>query len=40
MEQQGYDISNTRAIIPHLQSLLKTCRDLNLQVYHTREGKR
>lgn len=40
MEKQGYDISATRAIVPRLQSLLKTCRDLRIQVYHTREGKR
>ncbi|GAB7347332.1 hypothetical protein MBLNU459_g4275t2 [Dothideomycetes sp. NU459] len=39
LEQQGYDISATRAIIPGLQRLLHACRKSGFQVYHTREGK-
>lgn len=40
MEAQGYDISPTRAIIPHIQTLLSAFRHHNYPVYHTREGHR
>jgi nicotinamidase-related amidase len=40
LEHQGYDISDTRAIIPKILSLLEACRKAGLQVYHTREGHR
>ncbi|KAK5129633.1 hypothetical protein LTR16_002031 [Cryomyces antarcticus] len=40
LEQQGYDISATRAIIPKLQRLLNAFRAAGFPVYHTREGHR
>ncbi|KAI9872062.1 MAG: hypothetical protein M1830_002106 [Pleopsidium flavum] len=40
LEQQGYDISPVRALVPKLQQLLQTFREAGFQVYHTREGHR
>jgi nicotinamidase-related amidase len=40
LEQQGYSLAPTRAIIPQISSLLSAFRRNNYPIYHTREGHR
>ncbi|KAG0647694.1 Ureidoacrylate amidohydrolase [Hyphodiscus hymeniophilus] len=40
LQYQGYDISQVRAIIPRLESLLAAFRKNGFPIYHTREGHR
>jgi len=40
IDAMGYSLENARAIIPTLQLLLSTMRDLGFYIIHTREGHR
>ncbi|KAF7189477.1 Peroxyureidoacrylate/ureidoacrylate amidohydrolase RutB [Pseudocercospora fuligena] len=40
LSQQGYDIGNTRAIIPNIKRLLASCRTEGFPIFYTREGHR